>query len=370
MVSMNHKLTFALATLLFGAAQSLLAAEPNQTFATATHLGNGVLSVSDSLFGGTLTGGSGNFPDTLIGSLDLFGQIDVVDDDSSPYGDGRASALLIIPTNSGTIDFLVTGFGDNDFIGDHSEFGDYEYEIEVYDGSGELIDTLSGARTLTAGGVNRITLSEAEWIGGDYSVFLDNSPGATLQGGDVDFFRFSGLTPGATFTAETSDPTATDIDTLLGRYSSTGQFIELNDDYDPELNFLSRLTGAVPASGQLYFAVAGLGDDLFTGVHSETGDYELSVALQSTSPPGDFNGDTFVNAADYTTWRDGLGTIYTAADYNLWRSNFGPSAVVAAAAVPEPVTLALLLCLITVGAGLQRCPRGSGANVASERMSS
>lgn len=363
MVNANRKVVFALLASIFSAAQSLTAAEPNQTFATRTLLPAGQSSVSDSLFAGELTG-SGNFPDTLIGSLDLFGEPDVVDDDSSPYGDGFASAIINVPTNSGTIDFKVTGTGDNNFLGDHSEFGNYEYEIEVYDFSGELIETLTGARTLTAGAVQRVTLSDAEWIGGGYNVFLDNAPGATFQGGDIDFFRFAGLTPGATFTAETFDPTATDIDTVLGRYSSTGALVDFNDDYDANLNFLSRLTGTVPTSGQLFFAVAGLGDDNFTGAHGQQGDYELTITLQSTSPPGDFNGDTFVNAADYTTWRDGLCTTYTPADYNVWRSNFGSSATVAASAVPEPAAIALVIATITAVAAAaqkkgQRSPRRS-----------
>lgn len=39
--------------------------------------------------------------------------------------------------------------------------------------------------------------------------------------------------------------------------------------------------------------------------------------------PGDFNGDGAVNAADYSVWRDGLGTQYNQSDYALWRGNYG-----------------------------------------------
>ena len=68
-----------------------------------------------------------------------------------------------------------------------------------------------------------------------------------------------------------------------------------------------------------------------------------------------------VDAADYTTWRDGLGTDYTQADYDLWRLHFGESLGTGAAAllnlsdssegglgaVPEPASLllAMLACL-------------------------
>ncbi len=64
-----------------------------------------------------------------------------------------------------------------------------------------------------------------------------------------------------------------------------------------------------------------------------------------TIVPGDFNQDGFVDAADYTVWRDGLGTVYTGAAYNLWKSNFGTGlagsggAVASVGAVPEPAGL-------------------------------
>ncbi|MEN1680920.1 MAG: glycoside hydrolase family 18 protein [Planctomycetota bacterium] len=60
---------------------------------------------------------------------------------------------------------------------------------------------------------------------------------------------------------------------------------------------------------------------------------------------GDFNGDGSVDAADYTTWRDGLGTTYTLSDYSDWRSNFGATAT-QTATVPEPTTLTLGLVVL------------------------
>jgi hypothetical protein len=73
------------------------------------------------------------------------------------------------------------------------------------------------------------------------------------------------------------------------------------------------------------------------------------AALQTL--PGDFNTDGRVDAADYVTWRKGLGTTYTQADYDVWRAHFGQSApgtgsglgVSANVAVPEPATLELLM---------------------------
>jgi hypothetical protein len=90
----------------------------------------------------------------------------------------------------------------------------------------------------------------------------------------------------------------------------------------------------------------------------------LSADLGIVSPGllGDFNDDGIVDAADYTVWRDNLGTtadlagnsngdgIVDAEDYNLWRANFGNTASGGGpflasggnGAVPEPSTLMLL----------------------------
>ncbi|QDT69622.1 O-Glycosyl hydrolase family 30 [Planctomycetes bacterium MalM25] len=60
---------------------------------------------------------------------------------------------------------------------------------------------------------------------------------------------------------------------------------------------------------------------------------------------GDFNADGVVNAADYTVWRDGLGSTHTAGDYDLWHANYGATAPPLAATIPEPTAVWLLLAL-------------------------
>jgi len=70
--------------------------------------------------------------------------------------------------------------------------------------------------------------------------------------------------------------------------------------------------------------------------------------------PGDFNGDGMVNAADYTVWRNGLGSIYTQADYEIWKAHFGESwpagsSATSSVAVPEPTSWAMAgACLATL----------------------
>lgn len=70
---------------------------------------------------------------------------------------------------------------------------------------------------------------------------------------------------------------------------------------------------------------------------------------------GDFNEDGVVDAADYTAWRDGLGTQFTAVDYDIWAANYGRSAG-GSTTVPEPAALvAIVLSLVGAGAMRMRC---------------
>jgi hypothetical protein len=62
----------------------------------------------------------------------------------------------------------------------------------------------------------------------------------------------------------------------------------------------------------------------------------------SAGPPGDYNQDGSVDAADYVTWRKTDGST---ADYDTWRANFGAtmgSGSLSSASVPEPATALLL----------------------------
>ena len=83
---------------------------------------------------------------------------------------------------------------------------------------------------------------------------------------------------------------------------------------------------------------------------------------------GDYNGNGVVDAADYTVWRDTLGStaslasdgsgngVVDAADYTLWKTNFtAGSASAAQAAVPEPTAgMLVLAALIACGVSLRK----------------
>jgi arabinan endo-1,5-alpha-L-arabinosidase len=84
--------------------------------------------------------------------------------------------------------------------------------------------------------------------------------------------------------------------------------------------------------------------------------------LVSALPPGDYNRDGLVGAADYTVWRNAAGTsnhvadgngdgIVDSEDFDVWKAHYGDSLASGAAqitSVPEPVNLALLALLCAI----------------------
>jgi hypothetical protein len=116
--------------------------------------------------------------------------------------------------------------------------------------------------------------------------------------------------------------------------AATSQFSRLVDVDDIPL-----------ASDSNHFDSAGL-----QVVGKRFADAYLSIA--PAQPPGDFNQDGTVDAADYVVWRKGLGTDYTQDDHNLWRAHYGGAAAGSGAtltsakplpAVPEPLPTSFVL---------------------------
>ncbi|TWT32188.1 Pectate lyase L precursor [Posidoniimonas corsicana] len=98
----------------------------------------------------------------------------------------------------------------------------------------------------------------------------------------------------------------------------------------PEIDFLRLAPGS-----RLIDAGEDAGLD-FYGLAPDLGAFE-------SGSPGDFNNDGLVDAADYTVWRDNLGTVFGLSDYQVWLANYGAGADGASGAAPEPTAAAVLL---------------------------
>lgn len=90
------------------------------------------------------------------------------------------------------------------------------------------------------------------------------------------------------------------------------------------------------------------------GLFSKSGQVAFSnINLNAIGLLGDFNHDGTVNAADYTVWREGRGTIYSDADYDVWRSHYGDTIAALASAslvlsVPEPSAWGCVFLMCTL----------------------
>ncbi len=153
-------------------------------------------------------------------------------------------------------------------------------------------------------------------------------------------------------TKGTSDP-LDDSFTNLQSISYLGQASQ-NDNHEIE----------VDAAGNIYITdnsverliVFSPGGETRTTFSFDGANFSFTVGGGPTLLVGDYNEDGFVDAADYTVWRDNLGTsnplandptggVIGSAQYDAWKTAFanpGVAGGLAAAGVPEPGSLVLL----------------------------
>jgi hypothetical protein len=99
----------------------------------------------------------------------------------------------------------------------------------------------------------------------------------------------------------------------------------------------------------------GFGDDVDGELYAF---FDNGNVVRIAAPPlaGDYNGDHVVDAADYTVWRDNLGSMNPlpndliggeigTGQYDQWKANFGAGSAGAGsvASVPEPGALCLFI---------------------------
>lgn len=152
---------------------------------------------------------------------------------------------------------------------------------------------------------------------------------------------------GLTFvTDEVSTSSGTDLASLLAIDDQTSGF---QQEFD-----LANFAPSESVSVVTNIFVSGVSES------SSVRLFSLNQSFIQAGPdllPGDYNNNGTVDAADYTLWRDHLGapagTLANDIDggpigqdqYETWRENFGESGggALSASAVPEPITLLLLL---------------------------
>jgi T5SS/PEP-CTERM-associated repeat protein len=212
----------------------------------------------------------------------------------------------------------------------------------------------------------------------DSEMFVDNATVDSLDqiGGSIHFSLRSALDFDDLFIVETATfgPNATFVVSLENGYSpaagatfpifGSGSTITGGPNFD--------FTAAVLPSGLSWAVAFGPG----------------SLGLAVVSVPvlaGDYNSDGFVNAADYTLWRDNVGAaagtlpndpaggVIGNAQYTQWAANYGASgnttAVSAATSVPEPSAAVLLLLAVGSRIATRSEVRRRAAQLQTSRVS-
>lgn len=251
-----------------------------------------------------------------------------------------------------------------------------------FQGAGGQFNWVSGTLQLGAyrGSLtNTSGLLEARGLIG--VVTIDNN--YTQQSGGTLRVGVGGPTPNTSYDVVNVGGTATlggmlEIEQVAGFVPQPGQnFTVLNS---------AALTGSFAnvANGQRLSVTGGTTSGSFVVNYGPSSAFNPNrVVLSSFQITGDYNLDGVVNAADYSIWRDTLGSttdlrangnnsgasagVIDVADYTAWKSNFGKRATGLGAgslaaeggAVPEPGIAALLV--IATGMVLTSAPRRRGS---------
>jgi hypothetical protein len=146
-------------------------------------------------------------------------------------------------------------------------------------------------------------------------------------------------------------PTSTSSTTTLKAFSSQN-FLQIDSVNLPIIGSTAEDRGELIIAGQDRLAFVWK-PQVFAGPGGSGALHLVSgIPVELPAEPvleGDFNGDGSVDAADYATWRAGLGTTFDDDDYLVWRNNYGATsgaagsgaANAAASTVPEPGVAAL-----------------------------
>jgi hypothetical protein len=244
--------------------------EPNNTALQAAVLPSGTYTVNASL---DLVQ-----PETILGEFDPFYETLL---QTSPSADGTVTEWDHVPLlPNGSQYFRVSGLGDVNFTGDHTQTGRFSYEFKVYDGLHNLLQITFNTAEITPktatsnGSVKNIWINPpaasdppSPQIGGSVDVIVTDLS-------DTDFYKFSGLHPFQAFTANISGETFLP---RLGLWSDATTHTASVDG--------SLLTGQANSLGQVLIGVTAQGDTDFIGAHTSSGAYSLVITPGSIPTP-------------------------------------------------------------------------------------
>jgi hypothetical protein len=228
-------------------------------------------------------------------------------------------------------------------------------------GSGDLSgNRLAPTAWTLSGGTNRLIAGTSP---GDQEYLRVNLPaGLKLDTLVVQFYTssdkmFLGMQQGTTFTVAPETATAAD---MYGYVHFGASADNVGTDVLDDMGVAPGAVGFTPplASGSYTFW-------LQQGTAGVT-TYQLNFNV--SGPPGDYNGNGAVDAADYTVWRNTVGSesdfradgtgptgtpdhVVDGLDYNFWKQRYGEgtgSGTSDAEMVPEPMR-APLICLAVIG---------------------
>lgn len=278
--------------------------------------------------------------------------------DPGIYGQGFSPSLN--PSQAGHIAADQVGLDQISFFKDGNVDGQTDIKLVIVK---DLFMDLSGLTTTTDGVVglsNNMITTDGLAVDDEYSFSFDN-----LQLNYVDDY-------GAIFVNDDGlgNLTPIKVSALIADYEETspgsGMFV-------PTTNYGNESDAQFAASSVLNSVVEG---DFLSALDAG-GDAKFRVLfdIDAVTLDGDFNEDGTVDAADYTIWRDSLGTAVALPNdngiggtigsqhYDLWVANYGttvgnPSS---ALSIPEPASLGLLITIGLVMLSFNRSCRSFGS---------